>query len=90
MKHVAHNLLPRDHLSRSVGFEPRKPRPRRRTSLAGSHAARVANMSARLAVLKKGVFEGVQPDVPKDAVCKATAKNGGYLTPSDWKSPDAL
>ena len=64
--------------------------PSERDDVAASHAALVANMSARLAVLKKGVFEGVQPDVPKDAVCKATAKNGGYLTPSDWKSPDAL
>ena len=43
--------------------------------------------ASRLAVLMEGVFEGKQPDVPKRAVCAATAKNGGYLTPSDWVKP---
>ena len=61
--------------------------PSERTDLAASHAERLANMTARLAELMPGVFEGKQPDVPKDAVCAATKTNGGYLTPSDWKAP---
>ena len=61
--------------------------PSERVNVAGSHANMVTNITLRLADLMKGVFEGVQPDVPKGAVCAATAKNGGYLTPSDWKSP---
>jgi len=44
----------------------------------------VEAMQARLAVLNKGVFEGVQPKVAKGAVCKATQKNGNFLTPSDY------
>ena len=66
--------------------------PSERVELIAAHpknktvASIVANMSARLAVLMDGVFEGKQPDVPKAAVCEATAKNGGYLTPSDWRA----
>ena len=49
-----------------------------------AHAALIANMTARLAALQAGLFEGRQPNVTTEAVCAATEKNGGFLTPSDW------
>ncbi len=45
-------------------------------------------MSARLAELMKGVFEGKGNNVTEAQVCAATAKSGGYLTPGDWTPGD--
>lgn len=63
--------------------------PSERDDVASKFPDVVTKMAARLAVLMEGVFEGVKPNVTKKSVCDATAKNGGYLTPSDWKKPAA-
>ena len=58
--------------------------PEERNDMAKAKPEIVQKMQSRLASLSKGIFEGVPPKVAKNAVCEATAKNGGFLTPSDW------
>eukprot|EP00041_Stephanoeca_diplocostata_P023742 m.589120 g.589120 ORF g.589120 m.589120 type:complete len:372 (+) comp22369_c0_seq6:1415-2530(+) len=54
--------------------------------VAAENPTVVQTMLARLTVLNNGAFVPQGPAVAKDAVCAATKLNGGYLTPSDWKS----
>ena len=42
-------------------------------------------MLARVGALNEGVFEGAGPaGVTDEQVCAVSARNGGFLTPSDW------
>ncbi len=62
--------------------------PWERQDLAAANPTIVNKMAARLAVLMKGVFEGLgPPGVNQSDVCAATARNLGYLTPSDFRGP---
>jgi len=64
--------------------------PSERHNVAAEFPEIVTSMSERLNVLMKGTFESHKPKVTKAAVCAATAKNGGYLTPSDWTSASSV
>ena len=64
--------------------------PSERHEVAAKNPALVANMTARLNELMKGVFEGHGPNITSQQVCAMTAKNGGYLTPGDWQKKDEL
>lgn len=63
--------------------------PWERKDLAQDNAEILKKMQARLATLMHTTFEGQPPNVTKDAVCAATRRNGGYLTPSDWTPPQS-
>eukprot|EP00040_Diaphanoeca_grandis_P001071 m.17406 g.17406 ORF g.17406 m.17406 type:complete len:490 (+) comp11501_c0_seq1:50-1519(+) len=58
--------------------------PGEHNEVSGANPDIVKTMSARLAVLMATVFAAPTANVTKGAVCAATAKNGGFLTPSDW------
>jgi arylsulfatase I/J len=75
----------------SIGCSPEVPclfdvvaDPWERTDLAKDHPNIVSKMLARVNQLGEGYFEGHKPRYTKAAVCKATERNGGYLTPQDW------
>ena len=62
--------------------------PWERQDIAAANPTIVNKMSARLALLMKGVFEGHGPaGANQSAVCAATARNLGYLTPGDYEGP---
>ncbi len=64
--------------------------PAEHQDMAAVHPQIVAMMSQRVGTLNKGVFEGVGPaGVTDEQVCAVSAKNGNFLTPSDWRKDSA-
>lgn len=62
--------------------------PSEYVDLASTRPDVVAKLSARLAALMLGVFEGqAATNFTKEDVCEATQRNGGYLTPADYEAP---
>ena len=60
--------------------------PSERTNIAPEHPDVVAKMQARLGNLMDGIFEGEGvPGATNHKVCEASATNGMWLTPFDWK-----
>ena len=64
--------------------------PWERDDIAGKHPDIVQRMVMRLATLAPTKFSGQCQECPqngKEMICKRTAENGGYLTPTDWVAP---